>query len=216
MSIARFHSSLVQVPAAAWNALVADDNPFVDHAFLCGLEQHGCVKRELGWQPYHLGLYEGQKLVAAAPLYLKANSHGEYVFDWGWADAYARHGLSYYPKLLCAVPYSPVTGPRLLAGDGHEAGGRRIEMIEAIGAESQRLGLSSAHLNFACEADAAAFTATEWLPRFDWQFHWQNRGYRDFPDFLDALSSKNARISARNALALCTPACAAKCVAVAN
>src|SRR5574338_1574581 len=114
MHASRFHARLSDIPAADWNALLPEDNPFLDHAFLSGLEEHGCLDAAHGWTPHHLGLYQGGRLVAAAPLYLKTNSHGEFVFDWSWAHAYARNGLDYYPKLLCAVPYSPVAGPRLL------------------------------------------------------------------------------------------------------
>ena len=186
---ARFHSRLGEIDAAQWNALLPDDNPFLDHTFLSGLEEFGCLDAAHGWTPHHLGLYRGSALVAAAPLYLKTNSHGEYVFDWSWAHAYARNGLDYYPKLLCAVPYSPVTGPRLL-GDSS----RRAESIEALRAECGRLRLSSAHANFCGAADAAAFADhSEWLPRLDWQFHWVNRGWRDFDDFLDSLKPKKRR-----------------------
>ena len=104
--------------ATQWDALVGNDNPFLAHAFLAGLEEHDCLQYEYGWQSCPIGLYDSGKLIAAAPLYLKGNSHGEFVFDWSWAAAYQRNGLDYYPKLLCAVPYSPVTGPRLLAGYG--------------------------------------------------------------------------------------------------
>jgi len=190
---ARFHDRLDEIPAAAWNALLPDDNPFLDHAFLAGLERHGCIDARTGWQPHHLGLYDGRRLVAAAPLYLKGNSHGEFVFDWSWAAAYARHGLAYYPKLLCAVPYSPVAGPRLLAGREPGADALRRQLVAAIRAEGERLGLSSAHLNFAADADADAFAGAGWLPRFDWQFHWHNRGWRDFDDFLAALSHKKRK-----------------------
>lgn len=196
---ARFHERLDDIPAAAWDALRPDDNPFLAHAFLAGLERHGCVDPRTGWQPYHLGLYEGDRLVAAAPLYLKGNSHGEFVFDWSWAHAYESHGLDYYPKLLCAVPYSPVTGPRLLVGSGAGARALRATLAAAIRVEAQRLGLSSAHLNFATGADAAAFADSGWLPRFDWQFHWRNPGsengggWRDFDDFLAALSHKKRK-----------------------
>ena len=145
------------------------------------------------WQPYHLGIYDGDRLVAAAPLYLKGNSHGEFVFDWSWAGAYERHGLAYYPKLLCAVPYSPVTGPRLLVGTSADANTLRALLIATMRDESRRLGLSSAHLNFASEDDAAAFDRSDWLPRFDWQFHWQNQGWRDFDEFLGALNHKKRK-----------------------
>ncbi|HET7359799.1 MAG TPA: GNAT family N-acetyltransferase [Rhodanobacteraceae bacterium] len=194
--IARFHDSLDAIDATAWGALVADGNPFVAHALLAGLERHGCIRAEWGWQPHHLGLYDGDRLVAAAPLYLKGNSHGEYVFDWGWADAWERAGGEYYPKLLCAVPYSPVPGPRLLAGDGAAAPALRQALAAAIGAETRRLGLSSAHADFLDADGAAAFdhdSATPWLARFDWQFHWHNRDYRDFEDFLAALRHKKRK-----------------------
>ena len=191
MLSARFHTKLDEIDAAHWNVLLPDDNPFVSHEFLAGLEQHSCLDAEHGWIPRHLGLYRDSQLVAAAPLYIKLNSHGEYVFDWSWASAYARAGLDYYPKLLCAVPYSPVPGPRLLVGDrGNEM---RSALTGAIHAEVERHGWSSAHLNFAGEADAAAFANSDWLPRFDWQFHWHNAGWRDFTDFLDALVPKKRK-----------------------
>jgi len=194
----RFHARLDDIGEEVWDALCPDANPFVRHAFLAGLERHGCVGARSGWQPHHLGLYDGARLVAAAPLYLKYDSHGEFVFDWSWAHAYAEHGLDYYPKLLCAVPYSPVTGPRLLAGNGIEAAALRVALIDAMQAEAERLGLSSAHLNFAAATDVDAFGGASWLARFDWQFHWHNRsredgGWRDFDDFLAALSHKKRK-----------------------
>ncbi|MEO5622683.1 MAG: GNAT family N-acetyltransferase [Dokdonella sp.] len=193
-----FHPAIELIPASAWNALLPDDNPFVDHAFLAGLEQHGCIDSRTGWQPHHLGLYDGDRLVAAAPLYLKGNSHGEFVFDWSWANAYAQHGLDYYPKLLCAVPYSPVTGPRLLVGREANADVLRAALIAAIRGEAQRLELSSAHLNFSGDTDVGALTQSDWLARLDWQFHWQNRagadgGWRNFDDFLGALKHKKRK-----------------------
>jgi len=195
---ARFHARLRDIDAGAWNALLPDDNPFLDHAFLDGLERHGCIGARTGWQPHHLGLYDEDRLVAAAPLYLKGNSHGEFVFDWSWANAYAQHGLDYYPKLLCAVPYSPVTGPRLLAGRGEDADALRGVLVATMRGEAERLDLSSAHLNFSVDADAAVLDRSDWLARFDWQFHWRNRpagdgGWRDFDAFLGALSHKKRK-----------------------
>jgi predicted N-acyltransferase len=200
---ARFHACLHAIDASAWNALLPNDNPFVTHAFLAGLEDTGCIRADYGWQAHHLGLYEGEALVAAAPLYLKGNSHGEYVFDWAWADAYERHGLSYYPKLLCGVPYSPVPGPRLLAGTGPDAPCLRSALITAIEAETRRLGLSSAHVNFALDDEASSLAACGWLERSDWQFHWHNRGWTDFEQFLGALSHKKRKNirAERNAVA---------------
>ncbi len=189
MPIARFHDSLDTVDATAWDALAGSANPFVSHAFLAGLERHGCIRDDWGWHPHHLTLHDGDgRLVAAAPLYLKGNSHGEYVFDWSWAGAWERAGGRYYPKLLCAVPYSPVTGPRLLAGSPEW----RRALAEAIVAETLRLGLSSAHVDFPQAFVLEAFDDM-WLPRFDWQYHWHNRGYRDFDDFLAALKHKKRK-----------------------
>lgn len=196
---ARFHDSLAHIPRDEWNALRPDDNPFLDHAFLSGLEEHGCVDPRTGWQPHHLTLHDGDRLVAAAPLYLKGNSHGEFVFDWSWAHAYEQNGLDYYPKLLCAVPYSPVTGPRLLVGRDVDAPSLRAVLIEAMRTEARRLGLSSAHLNFSTDVDSAALADTDWLPRFDWQFHWRNPAsenggdWRDFDEFVKALNHKKRK-----------------------
>lgn len=189
----RLHDGISEMDAERWDELVGSDHPFTAHAFLTGLEQHGCIRREFGWQPCPLGLYENGNLVAAAPLYLKGNSHGEFVFDGSWASAHERHGLDYYPKLLCAVPYSPVTGPRLLVGTSQRADRLRHALIEAMTQQTQALALSSAHLNFANPADANAYAGSAWLPRFDWQFHWTNRGWSDFDDFLAALKAKKRK-----------------------
>ncbi len=189
----RLHAGISAIDADSWDALVVGDHPFVSHAFLSGLERNGCIRAEYGWQALPIGLYEGDTLVAAAPLYLKGNSHGEFVFDFSWADAYARHGLDYYPKLLCAVPYSPVTGPRLLVGAGSAAAGRRSALIDALQQQTAQLGISSAHLNFAEDVDAIAFDGSDWLSRGDVQFHWRNRGWADFDDFLGALTAKKRK-----------------------
>ncbi|TAN07859.1 MAG: GNAT family N-acetyltransferase [Rhodanobacteraceae bacterium] len=184
------HAAIADIAATAWDALAADDNPFTRHAFLAGLEQTGCIREALGWRAQHLTLHDGAALVGALPLYMKANSHGEFVFDWAWADAWERAGGNYYPKFLCAVPYSPVTGPRLLAGSGPEAPGRRTTLANALRELTDRTGLSSAHVDFLRDADAQAFDAA-WLARSDWQFQWRNPGgWRDFQDYLDALTHK--------------------------
>lgn len=191
---ARFHSRLDEIDSASWDALLADDNPFVRHAFLSGLERHGCIRAEYGWRAHHLGLFRGARLVAAMPLYLKRNSHGEYVFDWSWASAYERHGLGYYPKLLSAVPYSPVSGPRLLVHrDDPEAAALRSALVSVLAATVDSADLSSAHVNFVAGADAAALTAAGWLARFDWQFHWSNQGWGSFDEFLGSLSHKKRK-----------------------
>ncbi len=181
--------SLAEVGAAQWDALHDQRNPFVSHAFLAGLEQHGCLRPEWGWQPCHITLWRGDELAAAVPGYLKHNSHGEFVFDHAWADAYARHGLAYFPKWLGAVPYSPVTGPRLLARD---AADRRL-LLEAIAAHVRAQGLSSAHVNFHVAAEDTAFD-TDWLRRADVQFQWQRRpGWQDFDGFLASMDHKHRK-----------------------
>ena len=186
---ARFLPSLADMSARDWDALHDGRNPFVTHAFLHGLESQGCLRRDWGWTPHHLTLWEGDTLVAAAPGYLKDNSHGEFVFDHAWAHAYARHGLDYYPKWLCAVPYSPVTGPRLLAQDA----AHRKALLTAVRDEVLRLGLSSAHVNFHAEDEDDAF-ASDWLPRIDVQYHWRNPGHwRDFDGFLADFDHKHRK-----------------------
>ncbi|RUL79647.1 GNAT family N-acetyltransferase [Dyella choica] len=190
---ARFHDHIDDIAAAAWDALRPDDNPFLSHAFLAGLERTGCIRPEWGWRAHHLGLYRAGQLVAAAPLYLKGNSHGEFVFDFSWAAAWERAGGQYYPKLLNAVPYSPVTGPRLLVGTGvAQADVLRKRLLDAMQQLAQQLQLSSVHANFLTDADLPAFDA-DWTSRSDVQFHWHNRGYADFEAFLAAFNHKKRK-----------------------
>ncbi|MBU6248039.1 MAG: GNAT family N-acetyltransferase [Xanthomonadaceae bacterium] len=188
----RFHARIDEIPADAWDALRADDSPFLSHAFLHALERTDCIRVGWGWAPHHLGLYDGGRLVAAAPLYLKGNSHGEFVFDWSWASAWERAGGEYYPKLLNAVPYSPVSGARLLAGRDAHAPARRRALVTAMRGEVDRLGLSSLHANFLAGDDLPAFDEA-WLARTDVQFHWHNHGYADFDAFLAALNHKKRK-----------------------
>ena len=185
---ARWLSRLGEVDAAEWDALAGESNPFVRHAFLAGLEETDCIQPRLGWTPRHLTLWDGDALVAAAPCYEKTNSHGEFVFDHAWAHAYARYGLDYFPKLLCAVPYSPVTGPRLLARDD-ESRTALLDRLQAACGDR----FSSAHVNFHDGAEDAAFDAA-WLPRADIQYHWRNfGGWPDFDAFLGAMDHKHRK-----------------------
>ena len=183
---ARLIHSLDDVESTAWQALLPQPSIFLDWRLLHGLEQTGCLQPRYGWRPAHLLLEQGGALRGAAPCYLKGNSHGEFVFDQSWAAAYERHGLPYYPKLLCAVPYSPVTGPRLL--DGGDPAIRQA-LLDALRLQTDALGLSSAHINF----HRQPIDDPHWLPRFDWQFHWHNPGWQGFDDFLAALSSKKRK-----------------------
>ncbi|MEO8810440.1 MAG: peptidogalycan biosysnthesis protein, partial [Rhodanobacter sp.] len=162
------------------------------HGFLAALEDTGCVRPEWGWQAHHLGLYDEGRLVAAAPLYLKGNSHGEFVFDWSWARAWERAGGNYYPKLLNGVPYSPIPGPRLLAGCDERTPMLQQALVAAMREEAGRRRLSSVHANFLQTDELAAFDE-QWLVRSDVQFHWHNHGYRHFPAFLAALTHKKRK-----------------------
>ncbi|MEI4517698.1 GNAT family N-acetyltransferase [Stenotrophomonas rhizophila] len=185
----RFLHRLTDLPAADWDALHDGRNPFVSYAFLQGLEEHGCLRAEWGWRPRHFTLWESAQLIGAVPGYLKDNSHGEFVFDHAWANAYARHGLAYFPKWLGAVPYSPVSGPRLLAKDAETA----RTLVETLRAEVARMGWSSAHVNFHLAEDDAAF-GPDWLLREDIQFQWHNPGdWTDFSSFLAAMDHKHRK-----------------------
>lgn len=175
--------SLSTVAADEWNRLAGDD-PLVSHAFLCALERSGCVGGRTGWSPSHLLLKENDELAGAMPLYSKRHSYGEYVFDWAWADAYDRHGLAYYPKLVAAVPFTPVTGRRLLAHtDAH-----REMLIRGALQLARELEVSSLHVLFPTPADAQTLAAAGLMQRRGVQFHWRNANYSTFDDFLSAMN----------------------------
>jgi predicted N-acyltransferase len=177
------------IDAAAWDSLVAAQpsaTPFVSMAYLRALHDSASAIERTGWSPHFLGLERAGELVAACPLYLKDHSYGEYVFDWAWADAYRRHGLDYYPKLLDAVPFTPVPGPRLLARSADD----RLVLLRAIEQLARSARLSSAHVLFLDDADQAAARTAGWSLRTTVQFHWSNRvpaPYADFADFLAGL-----------------------------
>jgi uncharacterized protein len=178
-----------------WNALVdaqPSANPFMRHEYLLALHACGSATDDTGWTPQFLTVEAGGDLVAACPLYLKTHSYGEYVFDWAWADAYERHGLRYYPKLLDAVPFTPVPGPRLLA---HDVAARTV-LLQAMQQIAQDAGLSSAHLLFIDETDREAARQAGWMLRSTVQFHWLNRTpqpYADFADFLAHLQREKRK-----------------------
>ena len=174
------------LPAAVWNGFFPDDYPFTRHAFLDALETHGCASAETGWTPCHALLEDEDGAVAGiAPLYLKAHSYGEFVFDFSWAEASQSIGKRYYPKLLNAVPFTPSTGPRLGARDA----AARLALASALPEIARGNRLSSLHALFLQEQDLAALGAAGCLERNDVQFHWRNRGYADFSDFVSRLSS---------------------------
>lgn len=175
--------SITEVPADQWNALAAA-NPFVRHEFLTAMHDTGCASAHTGWQPHYLLMRRGQALAGAMPLYLKSHSRGEYVFDHAWADAFQRHGLRYYPKLLSAVPFSPVTGPRLLAATHAD----RVMLARGAVELARQLKVSSIHVLFPHEADLEALTDAGYMLREGVQFHWENFGYESFDEFLSKMS----------------------------
>jgi predicted N-acyltransferase len=180
--VIRLHDAPSQIDASAWNALLAADpaaTPFMQHEYLLALHESGSAIAATGWTPRFITLHQGLRLQAACALYEKTHSYGEYVFDWAWADAYRRHGLAYYPKLLGAVPFTPVPGARLLARGAHE---RRL-LLRALREIARQHELSSAHLLFLSDADREAARAEGWLLRAGVQFHWQNPAAAPYPDF---------------------------------
>ena len=183
-------SKVSEIPADQWDALNPRGNPFVAHAFLAALEESGSVGAGTGWSPAPIMIRDADGIPAAAlPAYLKSHSQGEYVFDHHWADAFERAGGQYYPKLQIAAPFSPVPGPRLLLRDPALA----PAILAAAEAVVDQNGLSSAHATFVQEGELDAFRAAGWLTRMGTQFHWQNRDYADFDDFLSALSSRKRK-----------------------
>ena len=207
-------SSLAAVPGAAWDALAnpgwtvgrggrlqaagecrpAPFNPFVCHDFLSILEASGCVSARTGWLPQHLLVHDADgRLAAAVPAYLKNHSQGEYVFDHGWADAFERAGGDYYPKLQVSVPFTPATGPRLLAGAGPDAAARRGLLADGLVALAREHRASSVHVTFPTETEWRELVERGWLARTDRQFHWLNEGCGSFDDFLESLASRKRK-----------------------
>lgn len=181
---------LRDLPALSWDALVPAGQPFLSHAFLSALEDSGSVSRQTGWAAEHLVLERDGEVRALLPAYRKWHSFGEYVFDHGWADACERAGIAYYPKLLGAVPFSPVSGPRLLSTDPADA----LLLLQALPEYLVKGELSGAHINFTDSSlDEQMLAQPGWMERLGCQFHWRNRGYRDFQDFLDTLSSRKRK-----------------------
>lgn len=189
----RFVDGLESVPAAAWNALVPGGNPFVRHEFLLAQERHGCVGEHFGWIPRHLLAFDGDRLAGAVPLYAKDNSYGEFVFDWSWAGFWERHGRRYYPKLVAASPYSPVTGPRLLVHPEAARDEVAAVLAGALVEECRRGGFSGVHVLFPPREENEALEGAGWLRRLGCQFHWFNRGWRDFDEMLADFTARRRK-----------------------
>ena len=185
-------ATLDAVAPEQWNALVQDNNPFLRHEFLAALEHHQCVGKKFGWLPCHIAIYEQQQLVAALPLYEKYNSYGEFVFDQSWAQAYHQHGMAYYPKLVAAIPYTPASGQRFLVQAGREAELYPLLLQSAL-QMAQELKASGFHCLFPLAEQQDWLEQQHLIVRHDCQFHWHNRGYATFEDFLATFSAKKRK-----------------------
>ncbi len=191
--VATSHASIDDLGADEWNALSHGGVPFLRHEFLAALEHSGAVSAASGWQPAHLAVRSAGRLIAAMPLYAKQHSWGEFVFDFAWANAYAQHGLAYYPKLVAATPFTPASGARLLTHPTFPAA------RDALGAALEALApaYSSLHVQFATEDECAWLGARGYLTRLDCQFHWHNRGYADFEAFLATFTAEKRKKARR-------------------
>ena len=192
-----FFSSIAEIPESTWNGLFDSRYPFIQHAFLAALEGSGCASARTGWQPRHMLLMNGDEPIAVMPLYTKDNSYGEFVFDWGWAEAYQRYGLNYYPKLVTAIPFTPVAGPRAGVSSAEAPQTVFKALLDALHRLAAEHGCSSWHLLFPDQPLQASLQAMKesgaFLQREAVQFHWYNRGYLAFDDFLAGLRSSRRK-----------------------
>lgn len=185
---------LSDIPCQDWNTLLpADAGPFLHHEFLSGLEETGCVGGETGWQVAHLLLKDQEQLIGAIPLYLKQHSYGEFVFDWSWAQAYEQQGMQYFPKALCAIPFTPVQGSRVLSASHVDTNIVRQHLIEGLKTLVVQNNLSSAHVLFPFASESKSFQEQGFMLRDSVQFHWHNQGFESFDQFLAALTMKRRK-----------------------
>lgn len=185
--------SITAIPAQEWQRLAGRTNPFLRYEFFQALEASNCTSTATGWTPSHLIFRIADKIVGIAPAFLKSHSMGEYIFDWAWANAYQRHGLNYYPKLLVAVPFTPSAGPRLLLDPGLRRQLKPEQLHDLLDTLTGKLGAHSWHLLFPDSDDQKLLHRDRELHRIGCQFHWHNHGYRNFEDFLGALNSRKRK-----------------------
>ena len=185
-----FHPSISEIKAEEWNSLSGTSDPFIRYEFLAALENHQCVGEEFGWFPYHLSVRDHHdQVVGLCPLYIKTNSYGEFVFDWSWASAYDQAGLKYYPKMVCSIPYNPVTGARLLSRDT----AIKSMMVNEIIKVAKKLNMSGMHWLFTTEEDTKICEYNDLQLRLGCQYHWKNQNYTDFDDYLSTFVSRKRK-----------------------
>ncbi len=195
---ARFLKRIADIDAAGWNRLAGVGQPFVRHEFLLALEESGCAVARTGWTPRHLVIEDSAgRAIGALPLYRKTHSRGEFVFDFSWANAYAQHGLDYYPKLLSAIPFTPVRGSRMLVAPGTDARAMTDTLIQTVAGYARSEGLSSWHVLFPSEDDLAGLRRAGLVERRDCQFHWFNQGYESFDAFLATFTAEKRKKAKR-------------------
>ena len=188
------HSRIADIPATAWDACAASGQPFLSHGWLSALEESGSATAQTGWQPQHLSVTGGDgQVLAVAPLYLKSHSYGEYVFDWGWAEAYERAGGRYYPKLQACVPFTPVAGPRFLFRPGADTDAAFAALASGMVTLARRLAVSSLHVTFPTGDEWRRLGAAGFLQRIGHQYIWENQGYERFDDFLATLTARKRK-----------------------
>lgn len=186
----RFHQSIAEINAEEWNRLAGTSDPFTRYEFLHALEQHQCVGENFGWLPHHISIRDAAGgLVGISPLYIKTNSYGEFVFDWSWASAYEQTGIPYYPKLVCSVPYNPVTGSRLLAQSEEIKSLLAHQTVEV----AKNLQMSGVHWLFTDDADTNFFKRHQFMLRLGCQYHWRNHNFTNFDDFLAMFVSRKRK-----------------------
>ncbi|ORU90693.1 MAG: hypothetical protein A6F71_06980 [Cycloclasticus sp. symbiont of Poecilosclerida sp. M] len=195
--IIRFLDKITDIKSTQWEQLFNTHYPFTRYEFLAALESSQCVTTKTGWRAHHALVFEAETLIAAVPLYLKTHSYGEYVFDWSWANAYQQHGLAYYPKLVCAIPFTPSTGPRLAFSSSVTAEQEELiirSLTTTIQERLTTLNGSSAHLLFPHENLSEQFSSQHWIRRLGIQYHWHNHNYQSFDDFLSQLKSRKRKM----------------------
>ena len=188
-----FIESIKNIDETTWNNLVDSDYPFMQHSFLLSLEESKCVGEGTGWYTFHLVVKEEEDVIALMPMYIKTDSHGEFIFDWSWADAFYRNGLDYYPKLVSAIPFTPASGPRLCVLDESKRTHITSLIKEGLEEISIELGISSAHILLPEKKELTSYVDSGFSMRTSYSFHWFNNNYSDFDDFLKELTSRQRK-----------------------